>query len=150
MLTTRLVDLTLQAGADLGCTDWLTIDQGRIDSFAELTEVRQWIHADPARAAVRPFGTTNAHGYLTLSLVSGLLLDLLVVSDAGLCVNYGLNRVRFPSPVPSGSRVRGFAQLIDVQRLEGGGAQTTTRASIHKADDRTPVVVADILARFLP
>ena len=150
MLKTRLRDLTQHRGADLGSTEWVTIDQDRIDLFAEATEDRQWIQTDPARAAAGPFGTTIAHGYLTLSLVSGFLLDLLVVTDAVVCVNYGLDRVRFPSPVPSGSEVRGFGELIDVQRLEGGGAQTTSRVTVHMADGIKPVVVADLLTRFLP
>ena len=150
MLKTLVRDLTEHRGADLGSTDWVTIDQDRIDSFAEATEDRQWIHTDPARAAAGPFGTTIAHGYLTLSLVSGFLLELLVVTDAVMCVNYGLDRVRFPSPVPSGSEVRGFGELIDVRRLEGGGAQTTTRVTAHMPEGTKPVVVADLLTRFLP
>jgi acyl dehydratase len=150
MLKTRLSDLPQHRGAELGSTDWLTIHQDRIDSFAETTEDRQWIHTDPARAAAGPFGTTIAHGYLTLSLVSGFLLDLLVVTDAVVCVNYGLDRVRFPSPVPSGSEVRGFGKLVDVRALDSGGAQTTTRVSVHTADGTKPVVVADVLTRFLP
>lgn len=150
MLKTRISDLPQHRGAELGCTDWLTIRQDRIDSFAETTEDRQWIHTDPARAAAGPFGTTIAHGYLTLSLVSGFLLDLLEVTDAVLCVNYGLDRVRFPSPVPSGSAVRGFGKLVDVRMLDSGGAQTITRISVHTAEGTKPVVVADVLTRFLP
>lgn len=150
MLNTRLSDLHQHRGAELGSTDWLTVHQDRIDSFAEATEDRQWIHTDPARAAAGPFGTTIAHGYLTLSLVSGVLINLLVVTDAALCVNYGLDRVRFPSPVLCGSEIRGFGQLVDVQVLEDGGAQTTTRVWVYTADGTKPAVIADLLTRFLP
>lgn len=149
MLTTRIADLSQHTGADLGSTEWLTIHQDRIDSFAAATEDRQWIHTDPARAAEGPFGTTIAHGYLTLSLVSSFLLDLLVVTDAVICVNYGLDRVRFPSPVPSGAEVRGSGQLLDVLSLDSGGVQTTTRVTVDKAGGGKPVVVADVLTRFI-
>ena len=150
MLETRLSYLPQHRGAELGSTDWLTIHQDRIDSFAETTEDRQWIHTDPARAAAGPFGTSIAHGYLTLSLVSRILLDLLVVTDAGSSVNYGLDRVRFPSPVPSGSEIRGSGELLDVQALDGGGVQATTRVTVHTADGTKPAVVADVLTRFIP
>jgi acyl dehydratase len=150
MLETRLVDLPLHRGAELGTTAWLTIGQDRIDSFAETTEDRQWIHTDLARAAAGPFGTTIAHGYLTLSLVSGFLLDLLVITDAGSALNYGLDRVRFPSPVPSGSDVRGSGKLLDVKALDGGGVQATSRVTVHTAGGAKPAVVADVVTRFLP
>ena len=150
MLETRLADLPQHRGVELGSTEWLTIHQDRIDSFAEATEDRQWIHTDPARAAEGPFGTTIAHGYLTLSLVSRILLDLLVVTDAGLGVNYGLDRVRFPSPVPSGADIRGSGELLDVRALDGGGMQAKTRITVHTAGGTKPAVVADVLTRFLP
>lgn len=150
MLETRISDLPNHVGADLGTTHWLTIDQARIDSFAKTTEDWQWIHTDPARAATGPFGTTIAHGYLTLSLVSRFLLDLLAVTDAVSSVNYGLDRVRFPSPVPSGCDVRASGELLDVQELSGGGAQTTSRVTVRTPDGIKPVLVADVLTRFLP
>jgi acyl dehydratase len=150
MLETRLANLPDHRGAELGTSDWLTVNQDRIDSFAETTEDRQWIHIDSDRAADGPFGTTIAHGYLTLSLVSRFLLDLLVVTDASSAVNYGLDRVRFPSPVASGAEVRGSGELVDVRPLDGGGVQTTTRITVRTADGTKPAAVADVLTRFLP
>ena len=150
MLKTRLADLSDHCGADLGISAWITVDQDRIDAFADATQDRQWIHVDRARAADGPFGTTIAHGYLTLSLVSRFLLDLLVVTDAGSAVNYGLDRVRFPSPVLSGADVRGSGELVDVRLLDGGGVQTTTRVTVQTGEGSKPAAVADVLTRFLP
>lgn len=107
-------------GTDLGTTTWLSIDQVRIDAFAETTEDRQWIHVDPERAAASPFGGPIAHGFLSLSLISRFLEQLLEVRGAGLLVNYGLNKVRFPTPVPVGGRVRGSGRLAQVEQVPGG------------------------------
>lgn len=150
MLETCLAALLDHRGAHLGTSDWLTVDQERIDAFAETTEDRQWIHVDTDRAAEGPFGTTVAHGYLTLSLVSRFLGDLLVVEDAGSAVNYGLDRVRFPSPVVAGAKVRGSGELIEVVELPSGGVQATTRITVQAADGAKPAAVADVLTRFLP
>ena len=135
-------------GLDLGRSDWLTVDQSRIDIFAEATEDRQWIHIDPDRAASGPYGKTIAHGYLTLSLVSKFLAELLVVSDATAAINYGLDRVRFPAPVFEGSKIRGHGQLVSVQPI-AGGIQTTTRITVESSAGDKPVAVADILTRFV-
>lgn len=129
---------------DLGTTDWLVVDQARIDAFAEVTEDRQWIHVDPSRAK---FGTTIAHGYLTLSFVSKFLIDLLVVPDAASAINYGLDRVRFPAPVPAGARIRGHGQVLSAKPLESG-VQTITRVTIECDVTTKPAAVADVLTRF--
>lgn len=136
------------AELDLGHTEWLAIEQDRVDGFAELTEDRQWIHTDPVRAAAGPFGGPVAHGYLTLSLVSFFLLDLLVIADAAGAVNYGLDRVRFPAPVPVGSRVRGHGTLLTAFEV-AGGVQATTRITVERDGATKPAAVADVLTRFL-
>jgi len=109
-------DLLAAAGNDLGASRWFDIDQSRIDGFAKDTEDHQWIHVDPLRAEAGPFGTTIAHGYLTLSLAAPMLADTLHVEQAHAAVNYGLNKVRFPTPVPVGSRVRGHVRLISAEQ----------------------------------
>ncbi|MGO4205207.1 MaoC family dehydratase [Rhodococcus sp. TAF43] len=112
---TSLDELRSAVGTDLGASDWVTVSQNRIDTFADCTEDRQWIHIDPVRAADGPFGGPIAHGYLTLSLLSRFFDDLIRVENVTAAVNYGLDRVRFPSPVPGGSRVRGHARVASVE-----------------------------------
>jgi acyl dehydratase len=135
-------------GVDLGISSWLTIDQAQIDTFGGVTKDEQWIHIDPARAGSGPYGTTIAHGYLTLSLMSNMLLELLVVPDATSVINYGLDRVRFPSPVPSGSRIRGRGELISVTTLDTS-VQTTVRITVECDVSRKPAAVAEVLSRFI-
>lgn len=147
MLDVTLAELPDHKGADLGHSQWVFVDQPRIDAFADATEDRQWIHVDQARASDGPFGSTIAHGYLTLSLVSVFLFDMLVVRGASSIVNYGLNRVRFPAPVPSDSRIRGLGTLVEVQQV-GASMQTTTRVTIEREGGSRPVCVADVLTRF--
>lgn len=144
----RLADLAESSGADLGYSTWLDMGQDRINTFAEATEDRQWIHIDPARAGSGPFGGTIAHGYLTLSLVSSFLFELLHVEDAASIVNYGLDRLRFPSPVPVGSSVRAHGQLIEVKPV-AGGVQTTVRFTVETKGGTKPAAVADVLTRYL-
>jgi acyl dehydratase len=108
------------AGLDLGASRWVTLDQERIDAFAEVTEDHQWIHVDTARAAESPSGTTIAHGYLTISVVGSLLGELLEIGSGVTAVNYGLNRLRFPVPVPAGSRVRGAGRIESVTAADFG------------------------------
>jgi len=109
-------DLKTKVGEELGVSDWYAVTQERIDAFAEATGDHQWIHVDPERAARGPFGTTVAHGYLTLSLLPVLLAEVISVSDAQMGVNYGTEKVRFTSPVPSGSRVRLHGKLLRTER----------------------------------
>jgi acyl dehydratase len=143
-----IADLAGRQGQELGPTGWLTIDQDRINAFAHATGDSQWIHVDEARAANGPFGGTIAHGYLTLSLVSSFLDDLLHVDDAGTSINYGLDRVRFPAPVRVGSRVRALGLLIGVDDVPNG-VQTITRITLSSDVETKPVCVAEVLTRFL-
>jgi acyl dehydratase len=131
---------------DLGSSDWLRIEQGRIDQFAQATGDLQWIHTDPARAAAGPFGATVAHGFLTLSLVPVLSETAFAVDDVRMGVNYGLNRVRFAAPVRVGSRVRGHFSLLSYEALEGG-AQMTVQATIELEGSAKPACVAETVSR---
>ena len=142
-------DLGGQVGARLGPTAWLAIDQARIDQFAEATDDHQWIHVDPVAAAEGPFGATIAHGYLTLALVNRFMPDLLTVADAAMGVNYGCDRVRFPSPVRVGSRIRGIGELLSVEPA-GGGLQVLVRVTVEIEGQDRPACVADTLSRFFP
>ncbi len=130
-------------------SDWFAIEQERIDEFARATDDPQWIHTDPVRAAAGPFGATIAHGFLTLSLVVPLFEQALPTLDGyRLSVNYGLNRVRFPAPVPAGSRVRARFVVEDVEEVSGG-EQARVAATIEREGQEKPVCVAEALFRFL-
>lgn len=142
-------DLADRVGARLGPTAWLVIDQARIDRFAEATDDHQWIHVDPQAAADGPFGATIAHGYLTLSLVNRFMPDLLTVAGASMGVNYGCERVRFPSPVRVGSRIRGKGELVSVEPV-GDGLQVLVRVTVEIEGQDRPACVADTLSRFYP
>jgi len=142
----HLADLAALAGHDIGTSDWLLIDQARINLFAEATGDHQWIHIDPARAAAGPFGAPIAHGFLTLSLLPVLFASAFAIDDVGMGVNYGLNRVRFVSPVRVGSRVRGRFKLISYEPLEGG-AQLTVEATIELEGSAKPACVAQTVSR---
>ncbi|RBM04733.1 MaoC family dehydratase [Streptomyces sp. PT12] len=135
-------------GEQLGVSDWLDVDQRRIDLFAEATGDHQWIHTDPERATEGPFGTTIAHGYLTLALLPVLVPRLLRVEGARMAINYGVNRVRFPSPLPSGSRVRATGRIDDVTEVEGG-AQLALAATVEREGGTKPVCVAETVVRYL-
>ena len=137
-------------GTDLGTSDWLTVDQDRVDLFAEATGDDQWIHVDPERAAREsPFGTTIAHGYLTLALTNYLLPRIVEVRGISMGVNYGTNKVRFPAPVPVGSRVRGRAELTDVTEVSGG-VQTTMTVTVEIENGDKPACIVEALSRFYP
>ena len=135
-------------GVELGPTDWLEVDQKRIDLFAEATGDHQWIHVDPERAAQGPFGTTIAHGYLTLSLLPSLTPQLLRVDGVRMGVNYGVNKVRFPAPLPSGSRVRATGALVAVEEARDGGVQLTLRVTVEREGGEKPVCVAESVSRY--
>lgn len=137
---TALGDLV---GVELGPTEWIDIPQERIDRFAEATDDPQWIHTDPERAADGPFGATIAHGYLTLSLSVPMLYEVLP-SAGGMVVNYGVNKVRFPAPVPSGGRVRGRFRVLSVEDASGG-ERATIEATIECDGVSKPVCVAEIV-----
>ena len=133
-------------GAELGPSSWIDVTQERIDAFAKATDDHQWIHVDPERAAAGPFGTTIAHGYLTLSLVVSMLSELLPPEGAGgqLVVNYGVDRVRFPAPVPSGSRVRGHFRVAAYEETAAGG-RASLEATIDCEGVAKPVCVAQLV-----
>ena len=142
-----LADLAGHAGKHLGYSQWREIDQEQINRFADATGDHQWIHLDAERAKSGPFGTTIAHGYLTLSLTPLFISEVLKVEGASMVVNYGLNRVRFPAPVPSGSRVRFGAELSTVQEIEGG-VQVTLAGTYELEESQKPACVAEIVFRF--
>ena len=142
----HLSDLETLVGQQIGTSDWVTVDQHRIDRFADATGDHQWIHVDPARAAAGPFGATVAHGFLTLSLLPEMSASAFEVRDTRMGVNYGLNRVRFPAPVPSGSRLRGHFKLVAFEKIEGG-AQTTVEVTMEREGATKPVCVAESVGR---
>lgn len=137
-------------GKRLGASEWLTIEQERIDQFAEATGDHQWIHVDPERAKDGPFGTTIAHGYLTLSLVNALLPQILVVNNVSMGVNYGTDKMRFPAPVPVGSRIRGVGELVAAKEVKGGAVQVTVRITVEIEGSDRPGCVVDTISRFVP
>jgi acyl dehydratase len=136
-------------GQDLGSTDWLEIDQHRIDQFADATGDHQWIHVDPERASAGPFGATIAHGYLTLSLANLFLPQLMEVQNVSMGVNYGCEKVRFPAPVLVGSRVRGSGEVLTAEELKGG-VQVVVRIAVEIEGSDRPACVVDTISRFFP
>jgi acyl dehydratase len=143
-----VAELTGNVGRSLGTSAWLPVDQARIDAFGTCTDDTQWIHSDPARAAHGPFRTTIAHGYLTVSLLSALTRELLDVGGVAMVVNYGLDRVRFTAPVPSGSRVRARATLADATYPAGGGVQVTLDVTVEIEGHSRPACVARPIYRL--
>jgi acyl dehydratase len=134
-------------GQEVGVSDWFEIDQDRINTFAEATGDHQWIHVDPERAATGPYGKTIAHGYLTLSLLATLMKSTYEVSGAKMGVNYGLNKVRFPAPVPVGSKVRVRTRLLSVDDV-AGGLQVVWNATIELEGSDKPACVAEPVVRL--
>jgi acyl dehydratase len=157
----RPADLKGAVGQDLGRSDWLEVTQERIDGFADATGDHQWIHVDPERAADGPFGGPIAHGYLTLSLVNHFLPQLIEVRDASMGVNYGTNKVRFPAPVPVGSRIRAGGEIAAVDEVPGGVQvvirvtveveSSDTKPEAEQAPDHSPkpACVAETVSRWL-
>ena len=143
-------DLLAAVGKPLGASDWLEIRQERIDGFADATGDHQWIHVDPERAKSGPFGKTIAHGYLTLSLVNCFLPQIVEVRGISMGVNYGCEKVRFPAPVPVGSRVRGVGQLVAAEEVKGGAVQATVRVTVEIEGGAKPACVVDTISRFVP
>jgi acyl dehydratase len=137
----------LKEGAEFGPSSWIDVPQERIDAFAEATGDHQWIHVDRERAAAGPFGTTIGHGYLTLSLLPAMSYEVVPRQEGGMAVNYGLNRVRFPAPVPSGSRVRGTFEVASVEEADWG-FQATMTATVEREGGDKPVCVAELVFRY--
>ena len=144
-LVTMVADLV---GVELGPTEWRAIEQERIDAFAAATDDPQWIHTDPERAAAGPFGTTIAHGFLTLSLCVPMLYEVLPPSDA-MVVNYGVDRVRFPAPVPSGGRIRGRFRVASIDET-AQGERATIEATVECEGVEKPVCVAQLVVLIVP
>jgi acyl dehydratase len=144
---TSAEELRAAVGEQLGHSDWLEVDQKRIDLFAEATGDHQWIHVDPERAATGPFRTTIAHGYLTLSLLPLFVPQIMRVEGMRMGVNYGTNKVRFPSPVPVGSRLRATAALKGVEDA-GGGVQVTAVVTVEREGGEKPACVAESVSRY--
>jgi acyl dehydratase len=142
-------ELKNAVGKQLGTSDWLEITQDRIDKFAEATGDHQWIHVDPERASKGPFGTCIAHGYLTQSLVNMFLPQIVQVKGISMGVNYGADRVRFPAPVPVGSRVRGSAEVLGVEEIKGA-VQATIRVTVEIEGSERPGCVIDTISRYYP
>ncbi len=143
----HLSDLRDRVGTEIGLSDWVLVDQARIDRFAQVTGDEQWIHIDAERAARGPYGTTIAHGFLTLSLLPMFLQSAIQISDVRMSVNYGLNRVRFPAPVPAGSRLRARLRLIEYTELGQGSAQLVIEATMEREGSDRPVCVAESVSR---
>ncbi len=139
-----LADYLALKGRDLGASDWISVDQGRIDRFADTTEDHQFIHIDPERAKATPFGTTIAHGYLTLSLLSKMASEVMPgIEGATMGVNYGLNSVRFLAPVRSGSLVRGHFKMKDVAERSAGVVQSTVEVTVEIEGEAKPALAAE-------
>ena len=135
-------------GRELGASQWISIEQDRIDQFAEATGDHQWIHVDPVAAADGPFGATIAHGYLTLALTNQFLPEIMRVDGISMGVNYGANKVRFPQPVPVGSRVRASATITEAEEIKGG-VQVVVTITVEIEGQAKPACVVESVSRFL-
>ncbi|WP_040856536.1 MaoC family dehydratase [Nocardia niigatensis] len=140
--------LRAAAGTELGVSDWITIDQQRIDTFADATDDHQWIHVNAARAAAGPYGRTIAHGFLTLSLIVPMTAQVMTVSAATMAINYGLNKVRFLNPVLVDTRIRGRSTLDAVTDIPGG-VQAVRTVTVDIEGQDKPACVAESIARYL-
>lgn len=140
-------DLKAHAGETLGTSFWTTITQEQVNAFADATGDHQWIHVDPVRAASGPFGTTIAHGFMTLGMVVGMLFEVVEVTGAGMILNYGVNKVRFPAPLPVGSKVRAAIVLAEVEEVSGG-VQVIFRSTVEIEGGAKPACAADIVFRY--
>jgi acyl dehydratase len=136
-------------GTVLGPTDWLVVDQARVDGFADVTGDHQWIHVDVERARQGPFGGTIAHGYLTLSLVNLFLPQMIDVQGVASAVNVGADRLRFISPVRTGSRIRGAGEIVSVERIKGA-VQSVVRVTIEIGDEARPACSVETISRYYP
>jgi acyl dehydratase len=140
-------ELKKAVGTDLGYSDWITVDQERINTFADATGDHQWIHVDPERAAAGPFKTTIGHGYLTLSLLPQISGQVLRVEGVRMGVNYGVNKVRFPAPVPVDSRIRGRMVIVSIEDVPGG-VQVIAQTTMEREGGDKPVCVVESVARY--
>jgi acyl dehydratase len=143
-------DLAGAVGRTLGTSEWMTVTQERVNLFADATDDHQWIHVDPERAKSGPFGAAIAHGYLTLSLVSKFLPQIVEVRGIAMGVNYGVDRVRFPSPVKVGARVRGTGELLEAEPQRDGSIQSKVRVTVEIEGGGKPACVAETISRYYP
>lgn len=142
-------DLKEAVGKHLGYSEWLTMEQDRVDTFAKATGDHQWIHVDVERAKTGPFGATIAHGYLTLSLVSCFIPQIFEVQGFEFAVNYGANKVRFPAPVKVGSRIRGGAEVVSVEETKGG-ILSVVRVTVEIEGEDRPACIAETVSLYFP
>lgn len=140
--------LLAAVGRDLGATEWMTVTQERVDTFADATDDHQWIHIDPVRAKDGPFGACIAHGYLTLSLAARFMPQLIEVRNMKMGVNYGCDKVRFPAPVRVGERIRGRGELVSVERAKDGSLQSVLRLTVEIENEAKPACVVDTISRY--
>ncbi len=140
--------LLAAVGQDLGTTEWITVSQEQVDKFADATLDHQWIHVDVERAKAGPFGAPIAHGYLTMSLASHFLAQLVHVSGISMGINYGVDKVRFPVPVPVGSRLRGHGTVVEAKEVPGG-VQAVVRVTIEREGADKPAAIVDTVSRYL-
>ena len=143
----KIRELESRVGQEIAVSPWVAIAQDRIDLFAKATEDFQWIHVDPERAKASPFGSTIAHGFLTLSMLPKLTESTFEFSDRKMGVNYGLNKVRFTAPVPAGAKIRGRFTLAKYEPIDGNGVQTTWSVSIEREGGDKPVCVLEAISR---
>lgn len=148
LVITGLEGLEAHVGQTLGVSDWQPVVQEEINTFAKLTGDEQWIHVDPERAAKGPFGTTIQHGFLTVSKSTGLLWSVCVVEGFGMVLNYGLNKVRFPAPLPVGSRTRAHVEIAEVKQLGESGVEVVWRLTYEIEGKPKPCCVADLVFRY--
>ena len=146
--TIEVKDLKAHEGEHLGTSDWHAVTQEQVNLFAEATGDHQWIHVDPERAKAGPFGGTIAHGYLTMSLAPALLQEVWQVDGMRLGLNYGINKLRFPAPVPVGSKLRVDATLAKVEEVGGGGQQATLAVTFEIEGQEKPACVAEVVYRY--
>ena len=145
---TTFEEIEASAGQEIGTSDWVQVTQARVNQFADATGDHQWIHVDPDRAKDGPFGRTIGHGYLTLSLAPWLMSEVLQVTGMAMGLNYGLNKLRFPNPVPVGSKLRMGAQVAGVDDVGGGGVQATIDLTFELEGETKPACVAQAVYRY--
>ena len=145
-----LAELKSAAGQAIGVSPWMTMTQDLIDRFADVTDDHQWIHVDRERAARSPLGTTIAHGYLTLSLIPAMIRDLYSVAGVGSRLNYGSNRVRFPTPVPRDGRLRTHLKILRTEDAADGAVRVTWEATVELEGSKKPACIAEIVTLVLP
>ena len=150
MRQVKFSELDSLVGTEIGTSEWWLIDQARIDKFAEATGDFQWIHVDPVRAKASKFGSTIAHGYLTLSLLAGMRFQTFEVTETSMAVNYGMNKVRFLSPVPAGSRLRAKFELAQINARADGGLECTFKATVELENAPKPACIAETITVCYP